>query len=126
MYWQGDVQDGMEESISGGRRKQYARPTINSYMYGNAKALSNMGLLAGNEGIAMKYALKADTLKQLVEGKLWNERHQFFETMRTDSSANVREAIGYILGIFNCPMHASMMWLGRKSSTKKVSWLLTV
>lgn len=32
LYWQGDVQDGMEESISGGRRKQYARPTINSYM----------------------------------------------------------------------------------------------
>ena len=26
LYWQGDVQDGMEESISGGRRKQYARP----------------------------------------------------------------------------------------------------
>ena len=103
LYWQGDVQDGMEESISGGRRKQYARPTINSYMYGNAKALSNMGLLAGNEGIAMKYALKADTLKQLVEGKLWNERHQFFETMRTDSSANVREAIGYIPWYFNLP-----------------------
>ena len=103
LYWQGDVQDGMEESISGGRRKQYARPTINSYMYGNAKALSNMGLLAGNEGITMKYALKADTLKQLVEGKLWNERHQFFETMRTDSSANVREAIGYIPWYFNLP-----------------------
>ena len=103
LYWQGDVQDGMEESISGGRHKQYARPTINSYMYGNAKALSNMGLLAGNEGIAMKYALKADTLKQLVEGKLWNERHQFFETMRTDSSANVREAIGYIPWYFNLP-----------------------
>ena len=34
LYWQGDVQDGMEESISGGRKKQYARPTINSYMYG--------------------------------------------------------------------------------------------
>ncbi len=103
LYWQGDVQDGMEEFISGGRRTQYARPTINSYMYGNAKALSNMGLLAGNEGIAMKYALKADTLKQLVEGKLWNERHQFFETMRTDSSANVREAIGYIPWYFNLP-----------------------
>ncbi|MDE5960106.1 MAG: hypothetical protein K2H08_00095 [Duncaniella sp.] len=32
LYWQGDVQDGMEESISGGRKKKYARPTINSYM----------------------------------------------------------------------------------------------
>jgi len=42
LYWQGDVQDGMEESLSGGRNKQNARPTINSYMYGNAKALENM------------------------------------------------------------------------------------
>lgn len=63
LYWQGDVQDGMEESISGGRRKKYARPTINSYMYGNAKALSCIGILSGDEGMAMKYGMRADTLK---------------------------------------------------------------
>ncbi|MBP1614474.1 MAG: hypBA2 [Bacteroidetes bacterium] len=103
LYWQGDVQDGMEESISGGRRKQYARPTINSYMYGNAKALSTIGLLAGDESVAMTYALKADTLKHLVEEQLWNTTHHFFETMRTDSSANVREAIGYLPWYFNLP-----------------------
>ena len=61
LYWQGDVQDGMEESISGGRRKKYARPTINSYMYGNAKALSCIGILSGDEGMAMKYGMRADT-----------------------------------------------------------------
>ena len=103
LYWQGDVQDGMEESISGGRKKKYARPTINSYMYGNAKALSTIGILTGNEGMAMTYGLKADTLKQLVQDKLWNTRHDFFETMRKDSSANVREAIGYIPRYFNLP-----------------------
>ena len=31
LYWQGDVQDGMEESISGGRRKAICPSTINSY-----------------------------------------------------------------------------------------------
>lgn len=103
LYWQGDVQDGMEESVSGGRKKQYARPTINSYMYANAKALSAMGIMSGKEGTAMTYAQKADTLKQLVQDKLWNTRHEFFETMRTDSSANVREAIGYIPWYFNLP-----------------------
>ena len=36
--------------FSGGRRKQYARPTINSYMYGNAKALSLIGIMTGDEG----------------------------------------------------------------------------
>ncbi len=103
LYWQGDVQDGMEESISGGRKKQYARPTINSYMYGNAKALSLMNSMTGETGKVKSYQLRADTLKNLIETKLWNEQQQFFETHRGDSSANVREAIGYIPWYFNLP-----------------------
>ena len=103
LYWQGDVQDGMEESISGGRKKQYARPTINSYMYGNAKALAVMNRMTGETAKAADYELKADTLKNLIETKLWNERQQFFETHRGDSSANVREAIGFIPWYFHLP-----------------------
>ena len=103
LYWQGDVQDGMEESISGGRKKQYARPTINSYMFGNAKALAAMSLMTGESAKAALYEQKADTLKHLIETKLWNEDQQFFETHRGDSSANVREAIGYIPWYFNLP-----------------------
>jgi hypothetical protein len=103
LYWQGDVQDGMEESISGGRKKKYARPTINSYMYGNAKALSIIELLAGNAEASKKYAQKADSIKTLVQNNLWNSKHGFFETLRTDSLANVREAIGYIPWYFNLP-----------------------
>lgn len=101
LYWQGDVQDGMEESISGGRKKQYARPTINSYMFGNAKALAVMNRMTGETAKATDYELKADTLRQLVETKLWNKDHQFFETLRGDTSAAVREAIGYIPWYFN-------------------------
>ena len=103
LYWQGDVQDGMEESISGGRKKQYARPTINSYMFGNAKALAAMSLMTGESAKAALYEQKADTLKHLIETTLWNESQQFFETHRGDSSANVREAIGYIPWYFNLP-----------------------
>ena len=103
LYWQGDVQDGMEESISGGRKKQFARPTINSYMFGNAKALAVMNRMTGETAKAADYELKADTLRQLVETKLWNKDHQFFETLRGDTSAAVREAIGYIPWYFNLP-----------------------
>ena len=103
LFWQGDVQDGMEETISGGRKKQFARPTINSYMYGNAKALSTIEMLAGNAEASKKYALKADTIKHLIETKLWSEKQGFFETMRTDSLANVREFIGYLPWYFNMP-----------------------
>jgi hypothetical protein len=103
LYWQGDVQDGMEESISGGRKKQYARPTINSYMFGNAKALAAMSRMTGATDKAAQYEQKADTLRNLIENRLWNEEQQFFETLRGDSSANVREAIGYIPWYFDLP-----------------------
>jgi len=103
LFWQGDVQDGMEEPSRGGRKKKYARPTINSYMFGNAKALSQMALLAGKKDEAALYEHKADTIKNLVENKLWSVKHGFFETYRTDSLANVREAIGYIPWYFNLP-----------------------
>lgn len=103
LYWQGDVQDGMEETISGGRKKQYARPTINSYMFGNAKALSEIFALAGNTEKAKLYEQKADTLKSLIQSKLWNSKHGFFETMRTDSLASVREFIGFLPWYFNMP-----------------------
>jgi hypothetical protein len=106
LFWQEDVRDGMEESISGGRRKKYARPTINSYMYGNAHALSKMYAMTGDNLSAKKYRLKSDTIQHLVEQKLWNDKHQFFETLCGDSLANVREAIGYLPWYFNLPSSA--------------------
>lgn len=103
LYWQGDVQDGMEESISGGRKKKYARPTINSYMFGNAQALAAINALAGDQLKADSYSKEAQQQKSLIENKLWNSNHQFFETMRDDTLAAVREAIGFIPWYFNMP-----------------------
>ncbi len=111
LYWQGDVQDGMEESISGGRKKQYARPTINSYMYGNAKALAYINYMWGDSTKASLYEQKADTLRQLIETKLWNADHQFYETLRGDTLAQVREAIGYIPWYFGIPSCDSTMYM---------------
>ena len=103
LYWQGDVQDGMEESISGGRKKRYARPTINSYMFGNATALAHINNLYGDADKSVLYLAKADTLRELVSTKLWNPDHRFFETMRGDTLAQVREAIGFIPWYFSLP-----------------------
>lgn len=103
LYWQEDVKDGMEESISGGRKKQFARPSINSYMYGNAKAMVEMARLVGNESDAAMYEKKAEEIKNLIYGKLWNEERDFFETRRADTLCCAREAIGYIPWYFNLP-----------------------
>ena len=86
----------MEETISGGRKKKYLRPSINSYMYGNAQAIGNIAQLAGDSAKAKSYFGKAADLQEKAHAKLWNEQHQFFETHRVDSSANVREAIGFM------------------------------
>ena len=48
LFWQYDVRDGMEESISGGRRVKNLRPTINSYMVANAQAIAAIATLAGD------------------------------------------------------------------------------
>jgi len=114
LYWQADVQDAMEETISGGRKKKYLRPSINSYMYGNAMAIGNIATLAGDNDKAKDYFDKAEALKEKAHAKLWNEQHQFFETHRIDSSANVREAIGFM------PWYTKMA----KDDTKySVAWL---
>ncbi|PHN02437.1 MGH1-like glycoside hydrolase domain-containing protein [Flavilitoribacter nigricans] len=104
LFWQEDVKDGMEEQISGGRRVKNRRPTINSYMYANAKAISAMAGLARKPDLAETYDEKAMTIKALVQDSLWNEESGFFETIREKGGfAEVREAIGYIPWYFNLP-----------------------
>jgi hypothetical protein len=104
LYWQEDVRDGMEESVSGGRKQQYARPTINSYMYGNAMALAETARLTGNSPLAAQYADKAAQIKALVQTQLWNSDSLFFETLQAPGKlAQAREAIGFIPWYFNLP-----------------------
>lgn len=104
LFWQYDVRDGMEESISGGRKLKNARPSINSYMYGNAVAIAGIARLAGRVGLALEYERKAHALKQLVEEKLWNRDRKFFEALlETGQLAGVREAIGFTPWMFDLP-----------------------
>lgn len=104
LFWQYDVRDGMEESISGGRRVKNLRPTINSYMYGNAAAVSRIARLAGKDALAREYEAKAARLKKLVMERLWNPEQRFFETLGEDGKfASVRELIGYSPWLFGLP-----------------------
>lgn len=103
LYWQYDVRDAMEETISGGRREKNARPSINSYMYGNARAIAAIASLCGDQEAQTLYTQKADTLKRLVEQCLWNKESHFFEVLKPDSFAHVREAIGFLPWYFGLP-----------------------
>ncbi|GAB3649298.1 hypothetical protein GCM10028791_14560 [Echinicola sediminis] len=104
LFWQIDVKDGMEESLSGGRHVKNVRPTINSYMYGNAKAIAKIARLKGDEEMAARYDQKAEEIKSLVQENLWSEESLFFETIKEEGGfAGVREAIGFIPWYFNLP-----------------------
>src|SRR5687767_8832579 len=78
LYWQYDVRDAMEETISGGRREKNSRPSINGYMFGNAKALAAIEAINGNQQQVDFYNGKADSIKQHTAIKLWNSKHEFF------------------------------------------------
>jgi Mannosylglycerate hydrolase MGH1-like glycoside hydrolase domain/Glycosyl hydrolase family 65, C-terminal domain len=104
LFWQYDVRDGMEESISGSRTNKNLRPTINSYMFANARAIAAIARLAGNRKVAAEFDAKAGRLKTLVEERLWNPKAQFFEVLRDDGKfADVREEIGFIPWMFDLP-----------------------
>jgi hypothetical protein len=104
MFWQFDVRDAMEESISGGRKAKNIRPTINSYMYGNAVALSNMGSVLGIDSVQSFYNKKALQLRQMVRDSLWDDTASFFKVLlETRKFSDAREAIGWIPWYFNLP-----------------------
>ncbi|MFT3786522.1 MAG: hypothetical protein QM770_10195 [Tepidisphaeraceae bacterium] len=102
-YFQFDVWDGMEESISGGRKARNVRPTINSYMQANAVALSKLAKLAGRPELVETFDRKADELTKIVH-RLWDERAEFFKVQFEDGSlSDAHEAIGFIPWVFNIP-----------------------
>ena len=76
-FWQSDGFDGMEESISGSGK----RPTINSYMYGDARAIASIAELAHKDAIADDFKKKAEDLKQFVQTRLWDPTAGFFKTL---------------------------------------------
>jgi DUF1680 family protein len=104
LFWQYDVRDGMEESISGARKIKNIRPPLNCYMYGSAVAIAKVAEMAGRNDVAKEYAGRAAKLKSLIHAQLWDEEAQFFKVRRPDGAwADVREEIGFIPWYFDLP-----------------------
>jgi hypothetical protein len=104
LFWQYDVRDGMEESISGGRRVKNIRPTINSYMFGNARAIAAIAKLARNSDLAKEFNGKADELGRLTQECLWDDDARFFKVrLENGSLSDAREEIGFIPWVFGLP-----------------------
>ena len=105
LFWQHDVKDGMEESISGSRTAKNARPTLNSYMFANARAIAAIARLAGRDKLTTEFDQKAAELKRLVLENLWDGNAKFFKVRQADGRlSDAREQIGFIPWCFNLPV----------------------
>src|SRR5213592_3484694 len=94
----------MEESISGSRSKRQARPTINSYMFANARAIAALAGLAGKTDLEKEFDQKAVALKRLTQTALWDGMAKFFKVRHENGRlADAREEIGFIPWCFNLP-----------------------
>lgn len=104
LFWSFDVRDAMEESISGSRTKKNVRPTLNSYMHGNARALAAIARLTGREPAAREFDAKAQAYRRATLDSLWDPQAKFFKVRLEEGPlADVREQIGFIPWYFHLP-----------------------
>lgn len=78
LFKQADDRDGMEYSLGGSGY----RPSINSYMFGDASAIAAIARQCGNQKLADEFRAKAAEIKGLVQSRLWNTEDSFFETAK--------------------------------------------
>jgi len=116
LFSQFDDRDGMEFTASGRKLNdgteifgiESIRPTINSYMYADAKAISKFSYMSNDIENGEKYELKANEIKNELQRSLWNEELNFFTVLpknydETTKPLDVRELIGYVPWYFNLP-----------------------
>lgn len=110
LFWQTDDRDGMEVSIGGSGY----RPTINSYLYGEAMAIARIAHLMGHESVAFEFSAKAAQIKDLVQHSLWDTNALFYKDLPRGPNAHladVREELGYTPWYFEMPgFDNSMAW----------------
>lgn len=113
LFWSIDGYDAMEFSLSGspdGAPIKGIRPTLNSYMYGAAKAIDAFSRLSGES--SSEYGEKAEKISADIKNILWRDgffkalhpRDGDFKKVPTMETADIpRELIGYIPFVFSIP-----------------------
>ena len=142
-HWDG-LHDGMERNINSRQTDDIDtgadgyRPTLNSYMYADALAISRASALLGDSSAARDFAARAADLKRRVQQELWDPQREFFfhqfahdekngiraKTLTYQSGphagdAHGRELIGYVPWQFELPDSAySSAWRWIMDSTR--------
>jgi hypothetical protein len=83
LFWSIDTRDAMEKSISG----DGYRPTLNSYMFGDAMAIAGM---SSDTAVKAEFEDRATKLHGLIESTLWNPKDQFYEVVSPAADSGIR------------------------------------
>ena len=102
---------GGKDGFAGG---EAFRPTINSYMYGNALAISKIAAMKGDKVVSNDYLQRATALKANVEQSLWNDSMEhFIDRYKVDNQyvhywdfIRGRELAGFAPWYFNLPTNS--------------------
>lgn len=132
LFWQNGHDDGMEFNITSRQTQDILRgangyrPSFNSYMFADARAIAKMARLAGEADTAGMYEAKAASIKEKLQRLLWDPQREFFFPMamrdERDKEGNIvkamtltyqsgkfagnehgREEIGFVPWQFNLP-----------------------
>lgn len=86
------------------------RPSVNSYMVANARAIAKMATLAGDLSMAAAYSARADALQRRILADLWSDRlSHFIDRHQSRKNEFVsywqpirnRELVGYLPWMFD-------------------------
>jgi len=142
-HWDG-LHDGMERNINSRQTDDIDtgadgyRPTLNSYMYADAMAISRASALLGDSSAARDFGARAAALKRRVQQELWDPQREFFfhqfahdekngiramtltyQTGPRAGDTHGRELIGYVPWQFELPDSAySSAWRWIMDSTR--------
>jgi len=135
LYWIDPISDATEYTIASidasgagftdhpesderdnGFTKGYAyRPSINSYQFGNARAIAAIAKLAGEPEVAADYTRRAEAIRNATLTQLWNPALGHFTDRYQRSTKYVkagefvrgRELVGYTPWLFDLPPDSS-------------------
>jgi hypothetical protein len=131
LFWQTGHDDGMEYNINSRQTRDLVRgapayrPTINSYLWADARAIALAAELGGKAALAARFRAKAANIKETLQKKLWDPKRSFFfpmykqdeesdghtikalsltyQTGKHAGSPHGRELIGYVPWQFGLP-----------------------
>ncbi|MGK2908476.1 MAG: MGH1-like glycoside hydrolase domain-containing protein [Sphingobium sp.] len=87
------------------------RPSVNAYMFANARALAKLAEMAGDKAMSMGFAARAETIRAHVLKDLWSaDLTHFVDRYQVDnehvkywSPIRARELVGYLPWMFDLP-----------------------